>query len=169
MGITRHPLFSTPVTDQMAHIPADAELIRRLEESFQHISARGDEFTAEFYRRLFAARPDLRAMFPPDMTAQRGKLLESLRMVIAHLNSPDRVHARLDELGRSHVGYGARPEHYPVVCEILVAAMGDLLGDAWTAGLKEDWATAFRLVSSIMLEGARQAPSQPPKPDLDPA
>lgn len=166
MGISRHPLCTSSTAGRLPGVPADAKLIQRLEASFQLISARGGEFTERFYRRLFEARPNLRTMFPEDMTAQRKKLLDSLRMVIEHLHTPDRVRAQLEELGRSHVRYGVKPDHYPIVCEMLVGAMGDELGGEWTAELKDDWSSAIELVSEIMLEGAQTAPT--PRPDRGP-
>ena len=162
MGISRHPLCTTSTTDRLPDVPVDAALIGRLEESFRRISERGDEITERFYRRLFEARPELRPMFPDDMTAQRKKLFDSLRVVIDHLRTPAQVRAQLEALGRSHVRYGAKPEHYPIVCESLVAALAD---NSWSVELTEDWTNAIRLVSEIMQEGARAR--EPPLPDPD--
>jgi hemoglobin-like flavoprotein len=159
MGISRHPLCSSSTAARLPDVPADAALIRRLEASFQRISARGDEFTERFYRRLFDAQPGLRAMFPEDMSVQKKKLLDSLRVVIAHLHTPAQVRAQLEELGRAHARYGVKPDQYPIVCEMLVAAMGDESGGEWTAELNDDWSSAIRLVSEIMLEGAQTAPT----------
>jgi hemoglobin-like flavoprotein len=52
------------------------------------------------------------------------------------------------------VRYGARPEHYPVVCDELVLAMGEIAGDAWGQDLERDWRNALHLVSAAMMAGA---------------
>jgi hemoglobin-like flavoprotein len=157
MGISRHPLCTTSTTELLPDVPADAALIRRLEDSFHAISARGDDIAERFYKRLFEMRPDLRALFPADMAAQRRKLFDSLSVVIENLRRPQQVRAQLEALGKSHVRYGAKAEHYPLVAELLVGAMAD----GWTAELKDDWSSAMRLVCEIMLEGARASEPQP--------
>jgi len=107
-----------------------------------------------FYERLFRRAPTVRPLFPADMADQRRKLVETLAFVVQHLRSPDEVLPRLRALGASHLKYGARPEHYPVVCEELVAAMGEVAGDAWDAEIERDWKNALHLVSAAMLAAA---------------
>ena len=60
----------------------------------------------------------------------------------------------LRELGARHVAYGARPEHYPVVGEVLIASMAEVAGPAWRPEYSRAWASAFGLVAGAMLEGA---------------
>jgi hemoglobin-like flavoprotein len=52
------------------------------------------------------------------------------------------------------VAYGARPEHYPVVGEVLIASMADVAGPAWRPEYERAWAAAFDVVAGVMLEGA---------------
>jgi hemoglobin-like flavoprotein len=155
MKITRHPLF-VPDTSA-ATIPADAELIKRLETSFQQIARPESRFADRVYDRLFDACPHLRTLFPADMTRQKEKLVASLRVVIDNLREPAAVRNRLMDLGKAHVAYGARPEHYPVVTVVMVGAMADVYGPAWTRELADDWTIAIQLVSGIMIQGAQSA------------
>jgi hemoglobin-like flavoprotein len=53
------------------------------------------------------------------------------------------------------VAYGARPEHYPVVGEVLIAAMAKIAGPAWRPEYGRAWGVAFGVVAGAMLEGAR--------------
>ena len=161
MGITRHPLCSTATSQRLGDMPADEGLIRRLEDSFGQLSADGTAFADRFYSRLFQKHPGLRGMFPSDMAAQKRKLMDSLRMVIEGLRAPTLVRARLEELGRGHVKYGVKPEHYPLVCEMIVATLAEQPGGNWTAELLQDWSNAMRLISEIMLDGAKTAPEAP--------
>ncbi len=66
----------------------------------------------------------------------------------------------LRALGARHVAYGARPEHYPVVGQALIAAMAEVAGDAWRPGWSAAWAAAFDVVAGAMLDGAREAQLQ---------
>jgi hemoglobin-like flavoprotein len=52
------------------------------------------------------------------------------------------------------VGYGARPEHYPVVAEVLIASMAAVAGPAWTPEYEQAWGDALGVVAAVMIEGA---------------
>ena len=60
-------------------------------------------------------------------------------------------------MGARHVGYGAQPEHYPVVGEVLIGAMSQVAGDAWEPRFAPAWETAFGVVAGAMLAGAADA------------
>ena len=159
MKVTKHPLCSASTDERLKGIPPDQELVRRLETSFARLSADGGRLSELFYARLFAAHPQVRAMFPSDMTAQRKKLVDLLVSVFQDLGDADTARVRLEELGCSHVKYGARPEHYPLVCEALVGAMGEVMGNDWSPELEADWKEAMRQVSGIMI-GAAESESK---------
>ena len=61
---------------------------------------------------------------------------------------------KLRDLGARHVRYGALPEHYPVVGQVLIASMAEVAGDAWTLEYELAWTEAFAVVSGAMLDGA---------------
>ena len=149
MGICRHPLFLDP--GHLARLPVDANLVARLRTNFERVAARGTALAEAFYRRLFAAHPELRPLFPSDMSQQHLKLLATLRAVMDELDQPDAVAPRLLRLGHDHVGYGAKPEHYPIVCEHLAEAMREVGGG--DLEVRSDWLTALQRVSAAMLRG----------------
>jgi len=152
MAITRHPLFDDPRSSHPA--PLDEGLVRRLEVSFQGFSKRADRLVERFYERLFLREPRLRSMFPPDLANQRQKLVSALAFVVANLRSPDQVLPCLKALGASHAAFGAKPAHYPIVCEELVAAMAETAESAWNEEIEREWRSALHLVSAAMLAGA---------------
>lgn len=161
MKLTKHPLLLGPGVPPM---PIDPAVIERLERSFRLLATRAEDFSNRFYERLFTLHPTLRAMFPQDMTRQRQKLVESLAFVVAHLRNPDAERKHLTGLGERHVGYGARPEHYPIVCQLMLQAMAEAGAPDWTPELTAEWAAALRLVADAMQAG-KPAASQahPPK------
>ena len=55
------------------------------------------------------------------------------------------------------MAYGARPAHYPVVGEVLIASMAEVAGEAWRPEYERAWAAAFDIVAGAMLEGASAA------------
>jgi nitric oxide dioxygenase len=126
-------------------------MIETLRISFALLKPQGSECAARFYHMLFEAYPQLRPMFSSDMSAQRDKLMKSLEMVIEGLEHPAMVRARLKELGELHTSKGARPEHYPIVCRLMIQTMAGLLGPQWTPRLERDWTSALEQISRLMI------------------
>ena len=156
-GITVHPLLPAE-SAFLRGAAVDEATVELLESSFRILAAAGSRLGSEFYGRLFDCAPALRPLFPSNLEEQAQKLLQSLSSVIESLRSPDAVRDRLRDLGRRHVGYGARPEHYPLVCDCLLASMRVVAGDRWTERLQLEWRNALELIARIMLQGAA-APS----------
>jgi hemoglobin-like flavoprotein len=129
--------------------------ITALETSFDHVAARGDELVDVFYRRLFAVAPSVQPLFAgTDLKRQKGMLLAALVLLRRSLRDLDSVTPKLRELGARHVRYGALPEHYPVVGEVLITSMAEIAGEAWTIEYELAWTEAFAVVSDAMLDGA---------------
>lgn len=131
----------------------DDTLIQRLESSFKLLAPRGPELVDHFYAHLFSKNPSLRPLFPRDMSSQKQKLLASIVLVINNLRKPESLRHPLVDLGRRHVAYQTKPDHYPVVRDTLVGVMKDMAGAAWNQQLTDDWTSALNVVASIMLEG----------------
>lgn len=128
-----------------------------LETSFDLLAPRGDELMDEFYARLFAAAPAVRPLFPDDMRRQKTMLLGALVLLRKSLRDLDAIVPKLRDLGARHVSYGARPEHYPLVGSVLIAAMAAVAGESWTQQYELAWSQAYDVVAGVMLEGAEQA------------
>jgi methyl-accepting chemotaxis protein len=129
--------------------------LEALETSFDLVAPRGDELMDVFYRRLFEAAPAVRPLFAgTDLHRQKTMLLGSLVLLRKSLRNLDPIVPKLRELGARHVAYGARPEHYPVVGEVLIASMAELADEAWRDEYGAAWGQAFSLVAGAMLEGA---------------
>jgi nitric oxide dioxygenase len=91
------------------------------------------------------------------MARQKQMLLSALVLLRRSLRNLDAIVPALRRMGARHVGYGARPEHYPVVGEVLIASMADIAGDAWRPEWDVAWAGAFGVVAGAMLDGAEAA------------
>jgi putative two-component system protein, hydrogenase maturation factor HypX/HoxX len=134
--------------------------IRALEMSFDLIAPRGEQLMDEFYTRLFETAPAVVPLFAAaDLERQKAKLLRSLVLVRNSLRDLDAIVPTLRRLGVRHVAYGARPEHYPIVGETLIAAMATVAGPAWQPEHESAWREAFAVVAAAMLDGAKAAPA----------
>jgi methyl-accepting chemotaxis protein len=133
-----------------------------LEASFDLIAPRGDELVDTFYTRLFAAAPAVKPLFAhTDLAHQKTMLLATLVLLRKSLRDLDALVPTLRELGRRHVGYGARPEHYAVVGDTLIGAMAEVAGDAWSDEYTRAWAEALSVVAEAMLSGTGSSPTAP--------
>ena len=133
-----------------------------LETSFDLVAPRGEALVEIFYARLFTAAPAVVPLFAgADMSKQRTKLLVTLVLLRKSLRDLDALVPTLRELGRRHVGYGARPEHYAVVGDTLITAMAEVAGDAWSDTYTRAWADALSVVAEAMLSGPGSSPAAP--------
>ncbi|RKS75586.1 hemoglobin-like flavoprotein [Motilibacter peucedani] len=115
-----------------------------------------DAFAADFYRRLFAAAPGLRPLFPPSLEEQQRKFAAMLVEIAAGIREHDDFLERCADLGARHAGYGVRVEHYEIVGDALLAALAGAPGVHWDDEVQEAWQAAYALISDVMM-GAQSA------------
>jgi hemoglobin-like flavoprotein len=118
------------------------------------VEAKAERFSTRFYDRLFALAPETRAVFPDDMTAQRGKLVGELVFLADAAGDLPAFTERARELGSRHQAYGVQPQDYDVVCAALLSSLAEVLGADWTAENEQAWDRLYRLIAETMLEGA---------------
>ena len=150
-------LLTHPLAEPLPHgapLPIDQYLVLRLRLSLAQLLLKGDALTTTFYALLFERYPSVRTLFPNDMTQQRSKLTQTLAWVVTHLDRPAEMVPALRELGRRHVGYGARPEHYPLVRDTLIDAMARTAGADWSREIAEDWRLSIDLLGRHMMAAA---------------
>jgi nitric oxide dioxygenase len=129
-----------------------------VQESFARVAPISDQAALLFYDRLFEAAPQVKAMFPADMTEQRRKLMATLAVVVNGLSDLQSVLPAASALAKRHVGYGAKPEHYPVVGSALLWTLEKGLGDGWTPDLAAAWTAAYGTLSGYMIAEAYGRP-----------
>jgi nitric oxide dioxygenase len=135
--------------------------ITRLEQSFEKVKPRANEFVNSFYDNLFTDYPAAKPLFThTDMAKQSNMLLTSLVFVVENLRDPGALTKALKGLGARHVKYGALPDHYPLVGNSLLKTFEQYLGSDWTPETKAAWVDAYGLITDIMLEGADYSKDQ---------
>ena len=131
--------------------PEDLVLVQ---STFADVLPRSATLAASFYDRLFTASPELRPLFPDEMSLQRQKLIEELAAIVDAVSDLPGLIARTAPLGQRHRAYGAKPLHYRLVGECLLASLADQLGEDWTPEVARAWTLAYRLVAETMQQGA---------------
>ena len=131
--------------------------IEILEQSFERVKPHASEFSYSFYQNLLNDYPQLRPLFAKtNMEDQQQKLVMSLVLVIENLRNPNYLKVILRNLGERHVSYGTMQEHYPMVGAALLKTFESYLGTDWTPEVKQAWINAYEVLTSLMLEGAKQ-------------
>jgi len=127
-----------------------------LKASWGKVAAAGDDVPLYFYSHLFLSHPEVRSMFPIQMTGQREKLVTALGAVVSNVESLDDVVPLLEQLGRDHRRFSVVTEHYSAVGASLLATLKRFLGTSWTPELADTWAQAYGVVAKVMVAAAEQ-------------
>jgi nitric oxide dioxygenase len=130
------------------------EQIKLVQDSFAKVAPISEKAAELFYGRLFEVAPQVRAMFPDDMTEQRKKLMATLAIVVNGLNNLDAILPAASALAKRHVAYGAQPTHYPVVGQALLWTLEQGLGPSWTLDVAAAWTGAYTTLSEFMISEA---------------
>ena len=138
------------------------EQIHLVQTSFDRVRPIADTAAELFYGRLFAIAPEVRRLFPEDMTEQRKKLMAMLGLAVANLAKPDAVVPAVENLGRRHVAYGTQDAHYAPVGAALLWTLEQGLGPDFTPAHREAWSETYALVASLMQAAARDLPPGAP-------
>lgn len=134
----------------------DLARIQRIRSSFDLVAPRAGDLMDTFYNLLFSRHPQVRAMFPQDMSKQKQHLAAAVGLVVKHADNLAAIEPALLEMGARHVSYGAKPEHYPIVATTMLDALAKVAGPVWTDQLKGDWGWALGAVAEVMMRGAKQ-------------
>ncbi|HYT60917.1 MAG TPA: globin family protein [Haliangiales bacterium] len=134
-----------------------SDQIQLIRETFALVAPGADAAALVFYKRLFELDATLRPLFRGDIEKQAGKLMQMLAAAIRLLDRPESLVPVLEDLGRRHVGYGARDEHYDAVGEALLWMLGESLGRHWTPAVRDAWTNLYAVVAATMKRAAAEA------------
>ncbi len=133
------------------------EQITLVQESFKKVAPIAGPAADIFYDRLFEVAPQVRPLFPEDMTDQKKKLMQMIGIAVNGLTRLDDILPAVQDLGRRHIGYDVTPEHYDIVGEALIFTLGKGLGDDFTEELKAAWVETYGTLASVMIEAQKEA------------
>jgi nitric oxide dioxygenase len=120
------------------------------------VAAHADEITARFYPRMFAERPELLTVFnlANQATGEQPRALAAsvvaYAMQLIDPDAPSFDHV-LRRIAYKHVSLGIRPEQYTIVGHHLLAAVGEVLGDAVTADVAAAWDEVYWLFATQLI------------------
>lgn len=124
-------------------------------EGINRITPRAVVFGADFYDRLFARAPALRARFPVEMAPQILKLMQTLTSLTDYLNDPQSTAKNLRRLGAHQGHLGAGKADYDLVRDVLLETLENWLEQDFTPEARLAWTETLDAVNAEMLAGAQ--------------
>jgi hemoglobin-like flavoprotein len=125
-----------------------------VQQSFAKLAPISDKAAVLFYGRLFEIAPEVKPMFPSDMTEQQRKLMATLAFVVGGLDKLETILPAASALATRHVGYGVKASHYIPVGAALLWTLQQGLGSVWTTELAGAWTAAYTTLSGFMIAEA---------------
>jgi hemoglobin-like flavoprotein len=127
-----------------------------LRRSFVVVESQSNIAALVFYRHLFELDPSLKALFHTSIELQGRKLMEALEFTMATLQKPKELVPVLEAMGRRHVSYGTKQEHYATVTEAMLQTLSETLGENFTPPTEAAWKLALGFVCATMQRGASE-------------
>lgn len=120
-----------------------------VEHSLELVAERDVDIVPLVYRRLFAERPELCALFaiedPRELRSGMGNMVnEVLRLMLAGTDAELRNEAQAAVV--FHVGWGLRVDMYRDVLRALMAAVHEGCAEGWTADMAAAWCVQLERV-----------------------
>lgn len=132
------------------------EQIKLVQDSWAKVLPISETAAELFYGKLFELDPSLKPMFKGDMKEQGRKLMAILNTAVNALTKLDTIVPALQDMGRRHVDYGVKDEHYDTVGEALIWTLSTGLEDDFTEDTKVAWIAVYTLVAITMKEAAAE-------------
>ena len=133
--------------------PHQKELVQSTWKPVKEISDTAAEL---FYGKLFELDPELRPLFKGDMKEQGRKLMTMIGAAVNGLDNLGELTPAVEGLGRRHVTYNVKDEHYETVGAALIWTLGQGLGESFTEEVKEAWTIVYTTLADLMKGAAAE-------------
>ena len=130
------------------------EQITLVTTSWEKVKPISEQAAELFYGKLFELDPSLKSLFSGDMKEQGRKLMAMINTAVNGLQNLEAIVPAVQDLGRRHVGYGVKDEHYDTVAAALLWTLEQGLGDAFTDDVKQAWTDTYVLLATTMKDAA---------------
>ena len=123
--------------------------------SWEKVLPIADQAAEIFYGKLFALDPDVKPLFAEaDMKEQGKKLMQMITTAVRGLDNLEALIPAVQNLGKRHVDYGVKAEHYDTVGAALLDTLAVGLGDDFTEETKAAWAETYNTLATVMKDAS---------------
>lgn len=141
--------------------PLQAEEMSIIETTWELAASLGkQEVGVLLFRQIFDIAPGALQLFPfkdepdiyesPKLKKHALGVVNAVGKAVASLRDLDTLVPLLQDLGRKHVGYGVKLEHYDVVGQALLKTLSLGLGDKFSKGVEASWTKLWGVIAVTM-------------------
>lgn len=132
----------------------DQQTIEIIKSTVPVLQVHGKTITTTFYGMLFENHPELLNIFN-HANQREGKqqtaLANAVLAAAMNIDQLGNILPVVKQIAEKHRALGVLPEHYPIVGETLLAAIGQVLGDAATPEIIDAWAKAYGVIADAFI------------------
>lgn len=147
--------------------PLTPEQVEDVTTSWEKVVSLGLETVGVLlFKNIFKIAPEALALFSfkdedplyesPKLKKHATGVVKTVGTAVAGLKDLGRLVPVLKALGKTHAGYGVKPEHFAIVGQALVQTLSDGLQDEFTEPVKQAWLDVYTVVSDTMISGFPQ-------------
>ena len=125
-----------------------------VKDTWAQVTPIADKAAELFYGKLFEMDPSIKPLFKSDMKEQGAKLMKTIGLAVGSLDRLDELIPIVQALGKRHVDYGVKAEHYATVGGALLWTLEQGLGDAFTPRVQEAWTITYQTLADVMTTAA---------------
>ncbi|MEM1083794.1 MAG: globin family protein [Verrucomicrobiota bacterium] len=126
-----------------------------VQESWEKVVPIADTAAELFYGKLFELDPAVKPLFADaDMKEQGKKLMQMIGVAVKGLDTLGELVPAVQALGKRHVDYGVKAEHYDTVGAALLDTLAKGLQDDFTPETKEAWTITYTTLATVMKEAS---------------
>ncbi len=133
------------------------EQIQLVKDSWAQVVPIADKAAELFYDKLFELDPEVRPLFKGNMQEQGQKLMATLNIAVNSIDKLDTLTPVLAQMGKRHLDYGVKNEHYDTVGSALIWTLEQGLQENFTNDVKSAWLETYSLVAGTMKSAAAVA------------
>ncbi|WP_010521624.1 globin family protein [Aquimarina agarivorans] len=161
-----YTVLATTMKDAANSLPKEKGLTERkkrlVQSSFTKVAPIADKAAEIFYNKLFELDPSVKPMFKGDMKQQGAKLMSMIGTAVNGLDNLEAIVPAVQNLGKNHLAYGVKNEHYDTVGSALLYTLETGLGDDFTPNVKDAWTEVYSVLATTMKDAASTTMKQEP-------
>lgn len=116
------------------------------------LQAKGVEITTRMYERLFNEYPETKELFANTKDGQAERLANAVIAYAQNIDNLELLGPSVVAIAKKHVAVNVQAEHYPIVGNVLLAAMQDVLGDSASEDIIDAWKEAYFFLADVFIE-----------------
>ena len=132
----------------------DQKTIEIIKSTVPVLEVHGEQITTVFYKTMFENHPELLNIFNhanQKQGRQQRALAGTVYAAAKYIDNLEAILPVVNQIAHKHRSLGILPEHYPIVGKHLLIAIKEVLGDAATDEIINDWADAYGLIADSFI------------------